>query len=239
MPHNVSAHQRPLTIRSRGPSGAAHVGLLSDWRLAASACVPESQNLELCGHVCDTVVEVVPNPCEVQPTNAGQGKIPSACANLRLSGNQTGSALEFLADGIGRLRSIGSPPRLSLSNLPGREFADLDVKRLAHSRLRSSPISCVSGMVSPRSHCAIASRSILSVSESASNVSSPSRARTVTEAPSGNSPSSSTRPATTFPDATCIGGILTANTRPGHRLHEVEPRCCQVHRPMGAAPYSN
>ena len=44
-------------------------------------------------------------------------------------------------------------------------------------------------------------KATISVSASASNVSSPSSAKTVTEAPSGNSASSSTRPSTTFPDA--------------------------------------
>ena len=153
------------------------MGGSSDWRLPSAACVPQSQNIELLRRARDTVVNVVPNPCEVQPTHAGQHEIPSARANVRLSGDRTGGTLELLADGIGRLRSGGSPPRLSVPNLPGRECADLDAKRSAHSRLRSSPISCSSGMVSPRSHSAIASRSIFSVSGSASNVSSPSGKR--------------------------------------------------------------
>jgi hypothetical protein len=70
--------------------------------------------------------------------------------------------------------------------------------REVHSRLRNSPRSCVSEMVSPRSHCAIESKSMRSVSGSAPKISSPSRAMTVTDAPSGRSRSSSTRPSTTF-----------------------------------------
>ena len=53
-------------------------------------------------------------------------------------------------------------------------------------------------------HHEIARSKTRSVSVSTSKLSSPSRAITVTVAPSGSSPSSSTRPPTTLPDAMCM-----------------------------------
>ena len=65
------------------------VGWSLDWRVAASACVPESQNLELFGRFYDAVVGIVANPCEVQAAHAEQGDISCSGSDLRLRRNET------------------------------------------------------------------------------------------------------------------------------------------------------
>ena len=114
---------------------------VSDWRCAPAAWMPERHNLELLWLFCDAVVDVVPNSGEVQAANAYQREVSGACANMGLHGEKTGDSLDLLPDGVWRLRPVESPPRLGLANLFGCELADLDVQRLAHSRLRSSPRS--------------------------------------------------------------------------------------------------
>src|SRR4029450_5440438 len=129
--------------------------------------------------------------------------------DLGLNGDEQRGAFEFLANGVGRFRSVDAPPVLGGVNLCPSEVADLDLKRSFHSRLRSSETRWAIGVVSPFSHCAIAWRRIRSVSASPSNASSPSSAKTVTDVPSGSSASSSTRPFTTFPGAIRIWPIVT------------------------------
>lgn len=143
------------------------------------------------------------NSFDVKPTNASQLHICSTCAQMRLKRDERADALELLTNGIRGLLTILTPPEVSLSDLSVRKIADFDAQRPGHPRRRSSSIKFSNGTVSPRSHWAIDSRSIRSVSGSASNVSSPSGRRTVTAAPSGSSAScSSTRPSTTCPEAT-------------------------------------
>ena len=108
-------------------------------------------------------------------------------------------AIEIVSNRVWCLGAVAPPPLRSRANLLCCLGTDDDLECLAPFRLRSSGSSCFSGIVSPSSHCAIASRSTFSVAGSASKVSSSSRAITVTEAPSGSSPSSSIRPSTTFP----------------------------------------
>ena len=103
--------------------------------------MPERHNLELLWLFHDAVIDVVPNSCEVHAANAHQSEVSCTGANMGLDGEKTGDSLELLADGVWCLRPVESPPRLGLANLSGCERADLDVKRLAHSRLRSSPSS--------------------------------------------------------------------------------------------------
>lgn len=114
--------------------------------------MPESKNLKMPRRSRDAVVEIVANPRGMQATHADQREVTSVGANVWLRRNEAGRSFEFLADGIGRLWSVGSPPRFSFANLARGERTDLDVKPLAHSRLRSSPRSWVRGIVSPRSH---------------------------------------------------------------------------------------
>jgi len=139
---------------------------------------------------------------DVKATNSWKLYVCSACAQLRLKRDDRADSLELLTNGIWRLLTVLTPPAVRFSDLPVSEIADLDAQRPNHSRRRSSSSTFSNGTVSPRSHWAIDSRSIRSVSSSASNVSSPSGSKTVTVAPSGSSTSiSSTRPSTTWPEA--------------------------------------
>jgi hypothetical protein len=137
--------------------------------------------------------------------NTRQLEIASASTDIRLKRDQRGHSLEFFPNRVWSLQTIPPPPRVQLADLRFGELAYLNVKRTAHSRLRSSLSTFSKGTVCPRSHCAIDSRSIRSVSASTSNVSSASCRRTVTDAPSGSSTSSSSmRPSMIRPEATRI-----------------------------------
>ena len=145
----------------------------------------------------------------------------------RLHGDQPGRAFEFFPDGVQCGCTIATPPFLRGAYLSLGEVADLDGKRPFHSRPRSSSSNSFIGVVCRRSHWAIASSSIRSVSASASNVSSSSGAKTVTAAPSG----SSTRPPTTLPDAMRIAK-LWQHLR-GLRMFDLDPQ--DPHRRAKAA----
>ena len=166
----------------------------SDLRRTLTAGMPERQYLQSSGRFAEAVVEIVVDATDVRATHPRERDVPSPRADERLKCDQRGGAFELDANRTRRPWSVELPPRLGCPHVRRRERAYLDVKRVAHSRSRSSPTSCVRGMVSPRSHWAMESRSMRSVSGSASNVSSPSRTSTVTDAPSGSSLSSSTRP---------------------------------------------
>src|SRR4029434_2720741 len=155
----------------------------SERRTATATLVPKREDLDAFRVRNRPVVDVVANAREVKTTNAPEGSVPGASADLGLNGDEQRGAFEFLANGVGRFRSVDAPPVLGGVNLCPSEVADLDLKRSFHSRLRSSETRWAIGVVSPFSHCAIAWRSIRSVSASASNVSSPSSAKTVTDVP--------------------------------------------------------
>src|SRR5260221_6406015 len=189
----------------------------SNWGPGSPARMPKSQNLQSPWRLDETVVEIVANAREVQATYAAERDVPGARADLRLQGDQRTRPFKLRANGAGRLGSIVAPSDLRSPHLRGGEDADLDREALVHSRLRRSSRSSFIGMVSPRSHCAMASRSMRSVFGSASKVSSPSRASTVTDAPSGNAVSNSTRPSTTFPVAITMTTKMTSTQRPVNR----------------------
>ena len=179
----------------------------SERRTAATTLVPKRQDLDALRVAAQPVIQVVTNSRQVEATNARKGDVYRACANLGLDGNNRRSALNFFPNRIRRFRPIETPPFFGSANLRLREIADVDLERATHSRLRISARKSFSGVTCPRRHCAIASSSIFSVSGSASNVSSPSGANTVTDVPSGSSASSSTRPSTTFPGAIRIWAL--------------------------------
>jgi hypothetical protein len=64
-------------------------------------------------------------------------------------------ALQFFTNSVRRGESITTPPRLELANVPSRTTADLNRKRISHSRLSISRMSSSAEIVSPRSHSAI------------------------------------------------------------------------------------
>jgi hypothetical protein len=55
--------------------------------------------------------------------------VPRESSTFWLEGDQDSSALEFLANGVWRLRSILAPPFLRSANLRYCEIADLDAER--------------------------------------------------------------------------------------------------------------
>jgi hypothetical protein len=61
-------HPQPLIIAPAAVGCNAWLGGSSNWRAAATACVPKGQNLELSGCFCDAVVEIIANPRKVQST---------------------------------------------------------------------------------------------------------------------------------------------------------------------------
>src|SRR5438105_1719886 len=128
------------------------------------------------------------NAFEIDPAYSGQADIARDRADIGLKCDERRDPLDFLPNRVGRLQTICSPPDILFLDLLIRERTDYDSERLAHSRRRRSARTVSIGMPSPRSHCAIDSRSIRSVSGSASNVSSSGK-RTVTVAPSGSSAS--------------------------------------------------
>ena len=175
--------------------------------------------------------------------NASQFDVPSAGTDVGLGGHQSAGSFEFLTNRIGSLGTVRTPPRFRNPDLAGRNFTDLDMKQPAHSRARSSPKRSDIGMVSRRSNCSIARSKICSVSASTSNVSSASRAMTVTVAPSGNALSSSTRPPMTFPDAICMKTFYQRGRRcpPSHRraqrlrrLHGSRRSAAPIDRPTSS-----
>ena len=114
--------------------------------------MPESQNLELFGHGYHAIVDIVADACKMKAAHAQQADIPSTCSDLWLRREKRGSSFKFLSNGIRRFRPVEAPPGLSCENLSCRKRTDLNLERLAHSRLRSSPRTCAIGIVSPRSH---------------------------------------------------------------------------------------
>ena len=175
--------------------------------MALATRVPEREDLDPLWIRHDTVEQVVANPREMNASHSREGEVPRESSTHWLEGDQNRGALELFANGVWRLRSILPPPFLGGSNLRHREIAYLDAERPTHSRLLSSARKSAKVVVRPPSHWAIDSRNIFAVSASASNVSSPSSASTVTDAPSGSSPSNYTRPATTFPEAIRISRL--------------------------------
>jgi hypothetical protein len=69
---------------------------------------------------------------------------------IRLEGEKNGGAFEFFADGVGRFRSIETPPVLGRTDLRLGEIGDLNLERSAHSRLRMFARRSLSGVVWPR-----------------------------------------------------------------------------------------
>lgn len=186
----------------------------SDWRSASSPGAPDGNDFDELRKADDSVVDVVVNPFDMKAPNAWQLQIPSTGTNPGLKGDQRRDSLKLFPNRVRRLEAVLPPPRVELTDLRLGELADLDAKRNAHSRLRSSSSTFSIGTVCPRSHCAMDSRSIRSVSASASNVSSPSGRSTVTNAPSGSSASSSsTRPSMIRPEATRICAFYRARLR--------------------------
>ena len=86
----------------------------------------------------------------MQTTNIREGDVSSASADLGLRCNQRSGTFEFFSDRVRRFRAIEAPPLFGGANLRLRKLIDLDVKRPAHSRLRSSARKSDSGVVSPR-----------------------------------------------------------------------------------------
>src|SRR6266446_4137981 len=190
------------------------LGGRSNRRAATPASAPESDDLNVLGGADDSVVHVVMDALNVNATNSRQCDVQSTSTDKRLKRDEGGHAFKLFTNGVRRLQTIPSPPDVGFPDLSIRELADFDVKRRTHSRRRSSSSTRSIGTVCPRSHCAIDSRSIRSVSGSASKVSSPSENRTVTADPSGSSASSSsTRPPITRPEAIRIAAFYPRSTR--------------------------
>ena len=140
---------------------------------------------------------------DVNSTNAWEFDVRCALSYVRLQRKQSADAFKLLDDCLGRFFSIPAPPIIRLIDLSVSEFTDPYFSSETQAFLRSRAITESNGIVSPLSHCAIDSRSIFSVSGSASNVSPSSGKSTVTDAPSGNEASCNwTLPWTILPEAT-------------------------------------
>ena len=111
----------------------------SERRTVTATLMPKREDFDAF-RVCDhPVLDVVANAREVKTTNARERNVPGAGAYLGLNGDEQRGAFEFLANGVGRFRSVDAPPRFGGANLCPSEVADVGVKRRPpHSRLRSS-----------------------------------------------------------------------------------------------------
>jgi hypothetical protein len=140
---------------------------------------------------------------DVNSTNTRELDVRCALSDVRLQSKQSADTFKLLDDCLGRFFSIPTPPIIRLIDLPVSEFTDPYFSSGTQALVRSRAITDSNGIVWPLSHCAIDSRSIFSVSGSASKVSPSSGRSTVTDAPSGNEASCNwTLPWTIVPEAT-------------------------------------
>jgi hypothetical protein len=84
----------------------------SERRTATATLVPKREDLDPFRVRNHPVVDVVANAREVKTTNACEGNVSGAGADLGLNGDEQRGAFEFLANGVGRFRRVDAPPVL-------------------------------------------------------------------------------------------------------------------------------
>ena len=77
--------------------------------------MPERQDLDL--HFTDAVVEVVPDARQVDATNSHEARVTSLRSDVGIAGEQLEGALEIVAKGMRRVRTMIAPPRKRRSDV--------------------------------------------------------------------------------------------------------------------------
>ena len=158
-------------------------------RSFTSTTRPERKELDAFRIVEHTIIKKMPYALDVYSPHVRQLDVSRPTRCERCDSNDAQNSLEFFTNRIGRGQPVSSPQGLELANVLGCKRADLNRQWILHSRLIISAMRSSAEIVSPRSHWAIDSSRIAFSSGDTSKVSSGSRARRVTSAPSGSSPS--------------------------------------------------
>lgn len=95
----------------------------SERRTPAATLVPKREDLDTFRIRNHPVVDVAAHARKVKAANAREGNVPGAGADLGLNGDEQRGALEFLANGVGRFRSVDAPPLFGGANLCPSEVA--------------------------------------------------------------------------------------------------------------------
>ena len=180
-------------------------GGLLELGAVATTSMPQRNDLNGARGINEPVVQVIVGATQQYSAYAAETNIASRGPCVWLRGNELDRSNEFLANSAGRLRPVGVPPAAGFIDVACSTPREPDGKAGGHPMFRSSRRTSSAETVSPLSPSAMDSTSSASAAASKVNVSSPSRLRTVTTAPSGNgSPSRMIFPATTLPDVITI-----------------------------------
>jgi hypothetical protein len=168
-----------------------------------AARMPEGDYLQK--HTADAVVDEVLDSREVQPSNYIGTRRFDLGADARLFNEQGQGSLNILTHGSRSGEPIFGPPLCRSFDLALRARLDSDPEGQDQPKRRSRAKNSSAGMPSSRSASSRAARrSASSWGGSLTTASSP-RASTVTDVPSGReSPSTTTLPPITVPEATCM-----------------------------------
>lgn len=191
---------------AQDPATKDSASLLRRWTSAA-ACVPQSEYLYALRS--SAVVEMVVNAGQMKSPDIFKASVKRAGTQPRLKRQKRKRAIQFLLDGIRRGGTMQCPPSRHLLYLGSGAMGNSNRKWRGQAGRRRRSRSCSDEMLSPHSISAMALKSSASCSGEATNVSSSSRARIVTTAPSAKeSPLRMTLPPTTVPVAIFIIEIL-------------------------------
>ena len=83
--------------------------------------MPERDNLDPFRRVDHVVIKVIFDPGEKDAPHVGQPDVRGTAAGVGLRSDQSECALQFLFNGIGRGRTVPSPPSLCFANLTRRD----------------------------------------------------------------------------------------------------------------------